>query len=108
MKLLLDERVPYRLRSLLVGHDVYRTAYLGWSSVRDSQLLQLAAENGFDAVITVDLGIEHQQNLPHLPIAVVILHTKSNDIDLLRQLVPDLLAILPTLSPHVITHIGQP
>ena len=54
MKILLDENLPHALRLLLQGHDVYTVAYLGWSGTKNGALLQLAAEHGFDVMITLD------------------------------------------------------
>ena len=60
MRLLLDESVPMQLRSLLVGHDVSTVRYMGWSSKSNGELLALARDE-FDAFITLDRNLEHQQ-----------------------------------------------
>ena len=44
MKMLLDESVPWKLRELLVGHDVWTVNYLGWDSKSNGELLKLARE----------------------------------------------------------------
>jgi predicted nuclease of predicted toxin-antitoxin system len=68
MKLLLDENLPHRLRTLLIGHDAFTVAYMNWKGIGNGQLLALAASSGFDAVITKDTGIEYVQNLADLPL----------------------------------------
>jgi hypothetical protein len=73
MKLLLDENLPHPLRHHLRGHEVFTVHYLGWLSVSNGRLLQLAADAGFDALVTLDSGVPYQQNLATLPVGVVIL-----------------------------------
>ncbi|MDZ4659401.1 MAG: DUF5615 family PIN-like protein [Bythopirellula sp.] len=58
MKLLLDENIPHDLRHFLPGYEVFTVAYLGWSSIENGELLQKAGEQGFDAMITKDSGVE--------------------------------------------------
>jgi hypothetical protein len=105
MKLLLDECLPIDFRHLIVGHDVFTVAFMGWKGIKNGRLLALGGGDSFDALITTDTSIERQQNLSALPIAVVILHSASNDIDDLRMVVPQLLAALPVLAPKTVHHI---
>jgi len=58
MKVLLDENLPHELRHLITGHDVFTVTYMGWSGLRNGALLARATEAGFDALITLDSGIE--------------------------------------------------
>ncbi|HEX3358364.1 MAG TPA: DUF5615 family PIN-like protein [Tepidisphaeraceae bacterium] len=107
MKLLLDECVVQEFRLLIDGHDVFTVGYLGWSGVKNGQLLSRAAANGFDALITTDRNIEKQQNLSSLPIALIILIAASNDLDDLTPLIPDLLRSLNSLKPRTVIRVGQ-
>ena len=91
MKVLLDECMPVRLRSHLIGHDVYTVSYLKWKSIGNGRLLVLARSDGFEAVVTSDGAVEDQQNLSQLPVSVIILHPESNAIDDILPLVPQLL-----------------
>ncbi|MGH7178535.1 MAG: DUF5615 family PIN-like protein [Tepidisphaeraceae bacterium] len=67
MKLLLDENLPHKLRHHLPGHDVFTVAHMNWGGIRNGQLLTQGADRGFDALITVDAGMEFEQNLSALP-----------------------------------------
>src|SRR5580692_7268831 len=101
MKVLLDENLPHELRSLLMPtHDVFTVSYLGWSALENGELLAKAASEHFDVMVTKDQGIEHEQNLVNLPVAVVVLRAKSNKIDDIHPLVPELLAALSRLRPQ--------
>ncbi len=51
MRILLDESLPRRLRSIFAGHEVVTVVEAGWSGVKNGDLLQLAAAR-FDVFVT--------------------------------------------------------
>ena len=87
MRVLLDECLPRKLKSELPGHEVYTVPEMKWAGVKNGALLRIAA-GSFDVLITTDQSLEHQQNLKELGLAIVVLAAISNDIDLLRPLMP--------------------
>ena len=107
MKVLLDENLPHALRHELPGHDVFTVRYMKWDGMKNGLLLSTAAAAVFDVLITMDSGVNYQQNLATLPLAVVILQALSNDIDDLRPLIPELLATLAALPRHSVTRIPK-
>lgn len=108
MKLLLDENLPHQIRSELPGHDVFTVAYMRWVGVENGDLLRLAAAAGFDALITNDRGMEYQQNVGTLPLAVVVLLAKANTIEAIRPLYGELLAALARLRPREFVKLAAP
>ena len=106
MKLLLDENLPHQLRHEISGHDCSTVAFMGWGGVENGELLRRAAGASFDALVTKDANVQYEQNLVNLPIAVVILHAPTNDIDDIRPLLPALLVRLATLPPNQVTHVS--
>jgi predicted nuclease of predicted toxin-antitoxin system len=106
MKLLLDENLPHRLRPLLTGHEVYTVAYMKWKGIENGELLDLAAKNGFDALVTNDNGMPYEQNAADLPCAIVVLKASSNALSDIAPIVPRILSALPTLVPRSIIRIG--
>ena len=104
MRILLDESLPRPLASLLPAHAVRSVAAMRWSGLRNGELLQLAAGE-FDAILTTDQNLAHQQNLDALPIAVVVLVASTNRIESLRPLIPSLLRTLETLAPRQLIQI---
>ena len=105
MRLLLDECVPKRLKRELRGHDAKTVQDMGWAGIENGALLRLA-EGHFDALLTVDQGIEYQQNLPGLRISVVVMVAPSNDVDDLRPLLPGVEQSLAGVRPGEITRVG--
>jgi predicted nuclease of predicted toxin-antitoxin system len=108
MKVLLDENLPHQLRLELPGHDVYTVAYMKWAGIANGELLRRAAAEGFDAVITNDRGLEYQQNVGTLPVAVIVLLAKANTIEAIRPLCPQLLAALARLRPCEFVKLSAP
>ena len=95
MKLLLDEAIPRRLASSFPESFTLRTVQeMGWAGTGNGLLLQLAAAEGFDALVTVDRGIEHQQNVSELPIPVIIMLARRNRLAELQPLVPWVASLL--------------
>jgi predicted nuclease of predicted toxin-antitoxin system len=106
MRLLLDENLPHQLRHEIPGHECVTVAYQGWGGKENGELLALAAAAGFEAFLSKDANLQYEQNLVNLPIAVVLLHAPSNDIDDIRPLLPALLNALRSLPPRQVTHIS--
>ena len=105
MRVLLDENLPHDFRHHLAGHDAFTVAYMGWAGTKNGELLRLAADAGFEALLTMDNGVAYQQNPAGLPLAVVILRAPSNDISDLMPLVPALLTCLSQLTPRSIARV---
>ena len=95
MRILIDECVDWRLSRDIVGHDVKTARQMGWASIKNGELLALAAQQ-FDAFITVDRNLSFQQNVVAFPIAIIVLRARTNRLADLRPLIPALLAALRT------------
>lgn len=102
MKLLLDENLPHQIRLELPGHEVITAAYMRWSGIENGELLKLAAAAKFDALITNDRGLEYEQNLDALPLAVIVILAKTNTIEAI------LLGVLARLAPHEFVKLSAP
>ena len=104
MRILLDECLPHKLGSLLIGHEVVPVGKAGWAGIKNGKLLALAQES-FDVFLTIDQNLSAQQNLISFHIAVVVLTSKSNKLSRLEPLVPKLLELLsiPVTGLHRIS-----
>jgi hypothetical protein len=105
MRLLLDECVPKRLKRELHGHETKTVQDRGWAGIKNGALLRLA-DGTFDALLTVDQGIEYQQSLSGLRISVIIMMAPSNDVDDLHPLLPADEQALAGLRPGEIMRVG--
>ena len=105
MRILLDESVPGRLGPLLTGHSSVTVQRRGWASIKNGELLALAAVE-FDVLLTADKGMEYQQNLAALPVAILIVLARSNRIEDLAPAVPSILAALAKLPPRTLCKVA--
>ena len=77
MKVLFDQGTPAPLKVFLPNHDVLTAYELGWSTLKNGELLRAAESNGFEVFITTDTNLRYQQNLIQRKIAIVSLSTTS-------------------------------
>lgn len=78
-----------RLKQDLNEHEIYMTADKGWTGVSNGKLLELLITNKFDALLTFDKNLQHQQNFGKYPIAVIVLNTSDNSYLTLKGLVQE-------------------
>jgi len=77
VRVLFDQGTPVPLRHHLPHHSI-RTAFeLGWSALKNGELLARAEADGFEALVTTDRNLKYQQSLADRRIAIVVLGTKS-------------------------------
>ena len=76
MRILFDQGTPVPLKEYLPGHSVTTAYELGWSTLRNGELLARADEQ-FDVLVTTDRNLRFQQNLAERRLAVVVLPTTS-------------------------------
>ena len=106
MRVLLDENVPRKLKHRLApDHEVVTVPEHGWSGLLNGALLR-AADAEFDAFITLDRGIEYQQDLVGLSLRVVVLRAASNKYEDLLPLVPSIQSALERLGPGTLARVA--
>ena len=88
------------------GHEVATVAEAGWAGKKNGELLRLA-EREFDALVSTDKGIPHQQNLSRFDLAVVLLRAKSNALENLRPLMDEVNAALGSVEPGTVVGIPR-
>jgi len=101
VKILLDECVDRRLARDLAEHSVITVPRRGWVGIKNGDLLALA-EKEFDAFITVDRKLSVQQDLTKFRIPV-LLRARTNRLEDIRPLVPELLKTLDRATAGTLT-----
>ena len=105
MRALLDEHMPKALARLLAPEIRARTVQQqGWSGLKNGRLLT-AASAEFDALITTDRGIPHQQNLSRFDIGIVLMEATSNRIEDLSPLVLEVKSRIGSVAPGVVLRV---
>jgi predicted nuclease of predicted toxin-antitoxin system len=91
MKILVDECLPLWLPRQLSGHDVKTVQQMGWSALKDSEILN-RAESQFQVFLTADKNLKHQHNLKGHILAIIVL--PSNRLSIVKGLLPAIRAAL--------------
>jgi predicted nuclease of predicted toxin-antitoxin system len=101
MRILLDECLPRRLKMHFPVDSVPKTVQeQRWSGIRNGELMR-RAELEFDVFVTMDRGIEYQQNLAGFNLAVILLRAASNRLQDLVPLLPDLIGLYSRRSQGI-------
>jgi hypothetical protein len=106
MKVLLDECVPRKLKNHLPGIDCQTVPEAGFAGKKNGELLSFAERDGFQVFLTVDRGIEYEQNLRHRNVAVVVVHATSSRLDDLRRHTPEILKVLGLIQRCQLIKVG--
>ena len=105
MRVLLDENVDRRLKGAFDKvHEVSTVPERGWAGMKNGELLEAAGKE-FDAFVTTDRGIPHEQNLSRFELAVVVLEAKSNSYEDLASLMDRTNAALGEVASGEATRI---
>jgi hypothetical protein len=94
MKVLLDECLPRKLKNHLREHECSTVPEQGWAGKKNGELLFLAENSGFEIFLTLDRGVEYEQNLKECEIAVVLISAKSSRLADLLPRIPTILTAL--------------
>lgn len=105
MRILLDENFPADFAKLLVGHEVSTVHSLGWSGIKNGELLR-RAHSICEAFITLDRNLEFQQNIKVLPFGVVGVRCISNRMADLTPHIPSILSAASRVAPSQIERVG--
>ena len=98
MKILLDECMPRALKRELLGHECRTVPEAGLAGKKNGELFNLAEAAGFEVLLTVDKGLEYEQNLANRKIALLVVSSRSNDIDNILPHVPAVLNALGSIK----------
>ncbi len=105
MRLLLDESLPYRLKTVFPDHQVKTVVEMGWRSLSNGDLLARAS-GFFDALLTADQKLQYQQHVVSYDIAVVVLVARRNRFRDYEPLVPRMLEVLDRIRSGEVIRIA--
>ena len=104
MKILLDESLPVKLKTLFWhNHNVFSVRDMNWLGKKNGELLRLISENNFETFVTADQNLPYQQNLKDISFSIAILRGINNRQETYINLIPKLLTLLEQVPlPKVI------
>jgi predicted nuclease of predicted toxin-antitoxin system len=101
MKILLDECLPVDYRHSFPSHDTHTVQWAGLTGKKNGELLRAVELAGYDVLLTVDQGIPHQQSSAGRKLSIILIRSRTNQIEDLLPLVDAILRALETI------HAGQ-
>jgi hypothetical protein len=107
MKVLLDECIPRKFKNALPDHECQTVPEAGFAGQKNGVLLSLAETAGFDLFLTMDKGLQYQQNLAGRRIAVLIVHAKSNRLEDLLPHLESCRSIMSSIRPGQVIRVGE-
>ena len=97
MKVLFDQGTPAPLRHHLAEHSIDTAFEMGWSNLRNGELLDRAEEGNYELLITTDQQLRHQQNFATRQLAVLVLLTTS--WPRIQSKVPEIREVINRMQP---------
>jgi hypothetical protein len=104
MRILIDECVDPRVTKLFPGHEIKTVHEMGWDQLADGPLL-VSAQELFDVLLTIDRGLEFQQNLKKLKLGVVAVLIPKNQFIYYQSLADEIHAALARVRPGEVIHV---
>jgi predicted nuclease of predicted toxin-antitoxin system len=106
VKILLDECLPVDFRHAFSNHDAHTLQWAGFKSRKNGELLVAAELAGYEVLITVNQGVPQHQSV-NRKISIVLLRSRTNQLEDLLPLVGATLDVLMTLEPGQVVLIGK-
>ena len=100
-----NARTRFVKRDLAAEHEVLTVEEVGLKGLKNGALLNAAADNRFDVLVTVDQNIPYQQNTGDLTIAILLLVAKSNSYARLQPLMPQAVEALKAIRAGEVVRI---
>jgi hypothetical protein len=105
VRVLLNESIPIDFALDLRDLDPATVIGLGWAGLKNGALLRQAVGQ-FAVLITMDKNLQFQQNLTAHTIAAVLIRARSNRIEDLRPLVPQIVRAVAACRPGQLSVVG--
>src|SRR6266513_1176256 len=99
MKILLDECLPVDFRHSFPGHEAHTVQWARLKGKKNSELLQAAAAAGYDVLLTVDQGIPRQYPSGDPKLSIILIRSRTNQLEDLLPLAPAILQALESIQP---------
>ncbi|HUD99597.1 MAG TPA: DUF5615 family PIN-like protein [Bryobacteraceae bacterium] len=106
MKILIDECIPRKFKGCLPNHECQTAPEAGLAGKKNGELLSLAERAGFRVLVTMDKGIEYEQDLRGRNIGVLLIRARSNRLADLLPLAADCAAAIRAARPGQVVRIG--
>lgn len=106
LRILVDESLPIELADDLGVPSVRTVRGMGWSSLKNGELIRRAVLAGFTHLLTADQNLEFQQNIRSSELGIIVLRggTRIHEV---RPLIPAILTALQLVGPGQVIRLGS-
>ncbi|MCB1179892.1 MAG: hypothetical protein KDK36_20110, partial [Leptospiraceae bacterium] len=94
-----------RLKNKLLPYEVYHVKEMGWSSIKNGELLKKAVDNQFKVFITADKNLIYQQNIAVIELSIFVLKVFRLKFSFIEPLIPGILKQLKEINDNKIYEI---
>ncbi len=98
MKILLDECLPVDFRHSFPGHEAHTVQWAGLKGWKNGELLDAAEAAGYEVLLTVDQGIPGQRHYPGGKLSIIVVLSRTNQMEDLLPLAPAILQALESIQ----------
>lgn len=67
---------------------------MGWTGIKNGELIRLLSQNNFDYWIVVDKNIPYQQNISNIPFTIIVLDVFRNTLKSIEAILLKILEVL--------------
>jgi predicted nuclease of predicted toxin-antitoxin system len=99
MKILLDECLPVDFRHNLSDHEAHTVQWAGLKGKKNGELLLAAEAAGYEVLLTVDQGIPRQQPCGDRRLSVILIRSRTNQMEDLSPLAPAVMKAIESIQP---------
>jgi hypothetical protein len=89
----------------LPGHQCVTVPDAGWAGKKNGELLFLAEQAEFEVFVTLDRGVEYEQNLTGRRLSVILVRAKSSRLADLVPHAPRILTAIESVKSGQIVRI---
>lgn len=108
MKILLDECLPVDFRHSFANHDAQTVQWVGFKGKKNGELLEVAEGARYDALLTIDQGIPQQQRHSGSKLSIIVLRSRTNQMEVVLPLVATILQALKVIQPSQTIQVPKP
>ena len=85
--------------------NVRQSRNLGGAGKKNGELISIAEQKGFEIFLTVDQGIDYEQNLAAHRLGTIVIRSKSSRLADLVNYIPQILNAISTVKPGQLIRI---
>ena len=108
MRVLFDHNLPHKLRISLLSAATYEieivtASYMGWSHLKNGELLRAAEDSAFDVLVTGDRTLVHEQNLSGRRLSILAL--SANNWPIVKNFIAQILGAICSAVPGAFAEV---